>query len=90
MLRRRKNGQMFHRGNLAALLIQVKRNWSLFFTKSRFDVLTPKEGKEVTVYEKEEQEEDDQHDKLQDKEVIHRRVLPREFKINHRYLIAKA
>lgn len=60
------------------------------FTKSRFDVLTPKEGKEVTVYEKEEQEEDDQHDKLQDKEVIHRRVLPREFKINHRYLIAKA
>ncbi|WZZ13386.1 hypothetical protein YC2023_106475 [Brassica napus] len=44
------------------------------FTKSRFDVLTPKEGKEVTVYEKEEQEEDDQHDKLQDKEVIHRRI----------------
>lgn len=58
-------------------------------TKSRFEVLSPKEEQEENNTENvegEQIEEEEGHEALQTEEVTHRRILPRESKVNHRYL----
>lgn len=55
-------------------------------SKSRFAVLIPEEDKGSMETENEDKEEDEAHEE----NVIPRRVLPRESKINHRYLKDKA
>ncbi|KAL0746489.1 hypothetical protein Bca101_028491 [Brassica carinata] len=55
-------------------------------TKSRFAVLLPMEEQEVINTGNEEQIEEEGHEVIHEEEVIHRRMLPRESKVNHRYL----
>ncbi|KAL0671235.1 hypothetical protein Bca4012_033939 [Brassica carinata] len=59
-------------------------------SKSRFAVLTPEEDKGIEEIENEEQGEDETHEVTKEEDAIPRRVLPRESKINHRYLKDKA
>ncbi|KAG2328450.1 hypothetical protein Bca52824_011178 [Brassica carinata] len=59
-------------------------------TKSRFAVLTPMEEQDELVKEAEEQIEEESLDVTREEEVIHRKMLPRESKVNHRYLKDKA
>lgn len=59
-------------------------------TKSRFVVLTSEDDHETTGMDNEEKEEEDSLEMPQEEEVITRKMLPRECKINHRYLKDKA
>ena len=56
-------------------------------TKSRFFVLMPvEEHEEISTGQENDQEEEDFLEASQEKEVVPRKLLPRESKINHRYL----
>lgn len=58
-------------------------------TKSRFSVLTPEEDKEEDMIENEKEEQSDEDTQgivREAEEIVPRQMLPRESKVNHRYL----